>query len=65
MRADGDELPALGLNLALGITLVPVLIGWVGADAMALILLIVAGTGFGMMFRELSRPAADPRARIG
>ncbi|MCC6969574.1 MAG: hypothetical protein IT434_05070 [Phycisphaerales bacterium] len=48
----------LGLNLALGITLVRVLIGWVGADAMALILLIVAGAGFGMMFRELSNRAA-------
>ncbi|MBL8761576.1 MAG: hypothetical protein JNL50_09770 [Phycisphaerae bacterium] len=48
----------LGLNLALGITLVRVLIGWVGADAMALVLLIVAGAGFGMMFRELSNRAA-------
>ncbi|MCC6230547.1 MAG: hypothetical protein IT432_15150 [Phycisphaerales bacterium] len=48
----------LGLNLALGITLVRVLIGWIGADAMALILLIVAGAGFGMMFRELSNRAA-------
>lgn len=48
----------LGLNLAMGVTLVRVLLGWVGADAMALILLIVAGAGFGMMFRELSNRTA-------
>ncbi len=48
----------LGLNLALGITLVRAVIGWIGADALALILLIVAGAGFGMMFRELSNRTA-------
>lgn len=45
----------LGLNLGVGLAVVPVLIGWLGEEAFGLISLLGASIGFASLFQEITR----------